>query len=379
MNFKKTGRKVHEITEYDYNGVRFLYKAGEEKLVVIFASFVPKNSIQKYHYLKEFISRKESFLWFLDSYQDNANNNEGRGSYFITKNNKYIQSITTIIKYHKRLTAYNEVILAGSSKGGYGALMVLCSLTKATVIINAPQYYIEDFCKIDANDVLMNINKEINCGSNYFLEKNLKVSSIDLLNSKIYLFCGIRDHYHLDKHIQPLLNTCKKLNIPIEFIPVNGKHDGIATDQYQKYLIAYLDESFTYLKNEELKKIYPSWSMNSLYPYFHGFMQDNGLCINPVLRLKNETQLIGFDENRVIVEIPIFYNATYACYCQDSQITKKILYTENNLFLFSCNDSIIRITVFVKIYTMIYSYTFEKNHILLKKLGSLERENSFNR
>lgn len=226
----KNGKKIFELEEYLYNGVRFLYKKGStNKLFTFFSSFALKGQAQQYNYLKLTQNKSDSLIYFLDS---DSPQEDPRGTYFLGGENfGYLASIKTIIStIAKEDQCVDSIYYYGSSKGGSGALLAGMEVGFGTVLVNAPQVKIYDYIEKFHPTAIEEIGLDKDSLNNLILSK---VSKTDDAQLSIYITCGIYDKLHLKEHLQPLFSELKKCNLKATFLPVRGGHTKEAIDDLQ--------------------------------------------------------------------------------------------------------------------------------------------------
>lgn len=230
LQFKQTKKQVFGINEYEYKGVRFLYKKGStNKLFTFFSSFALKGQAQQYNYLKLTQNKSDSLIYFLDS---DSPQEDPRGTYFLGGENfGYLASIKTIIStIAKEDQCADSIYYYGSSKGGSGALLAAMEVGFGTVLINAPQVKIYDYIEKFHPTAIKEIGLDKDSLNNLILSK---VSKTDDAQLSIYITCGIYDELHLKEHLQPLFSELKKCNLKATFLPVRSGYTKEAIDDLQ--------------------------------------------------------------------------------------------------------------------------------------------------
>lgn len=154
LDYKLTGRNICGIDEYSYDGVRFLFKPGNGKLIASFSAFTARGTEQKYNYLKDFNDSEFSILGFLD---EDLPRSDPRGTYYLGReaNGDYLKKIDAIV-YDKSFTQRineKDIWLIGSSKGATGALLLCFMFGYVNVFVNAPQYRIASYIKKRSEDI----------------------------------------------------------------------------------------------------------------------------------------------------------------------------------------------------------------------------------
>lgn len=246
MKHLETGTEVLGIKEYNLNGCRFLYKPGsEQKTIVTFSAFPPKNVEQKYNYIKDFQNKDYTFLSFLDT---DLPKNDPRGTYYLSDNlgTNYLLTIHHIIQLLSSNNSQHTYLL-GSSKGGVAALLLGLLYDYPNIIVNAPQAMLAEYIKTRSLVILsfmLGNNphlKELNYHQlNEFLLQTIKQANTHL-TWNIHITCGTNDEYHL-KALEALQEAFNIANIPITKKLIRGGHDNIAIEDYRKYFATLLHE-----------------------------------------------------------------------------------------------------------------------------------------
>ena len=252
--FNKTGKVIHEVEEYEYQGVRFLYRDGENDLYCFFSSFSKKGVEQKYNYLKMKDHINGAILWFLDSNSPVA---DPRGTYFYgDKDCSYLSFILEIIHYIGALKSESlNYYYLGSSKGATGAILCALKMNKGTVIVNAPQIrfgsYMNKFCP----DAVKHLGLDVSYLDNV-IPSEIKTSARSKERIKFHICCGVLDKYHLEKHLLPFFSMLTNLEIDYRFKPIPGSHDGESLKWYQKFIYSIIGEEKDFIDEPLSSQLY---------------------------------------------------------------------------------------------------------------------------
>ena len=144
--------KRNEKTYHDKRDIKYLFCEGNNsnKLIVTFPALQSEGKRSIYNYIGTLMESTDNKLYLLDDFGD-------RGSYLIAenRNNSIEKSVVSLILYickNYKIKKEN-VILQGSSKGGYSALYFGIKYGFGYVIAGAPQTYLGNFLQLDAPKV----------------------------------------------------------------------------------------------------------------------------------------------------------------------------------------------------------------------------------
>lgn len=238
---QETGLVVHNISEYSFEGVRFLYKEGNsDRIIVTFSAFPPRGVEQSYNYLKKFKDSNCTFLSFLDQNLPGA---DPRGTYYLDRGcgTSYLETINMII--HLLIGRFDKrnVFLLGSSKGGVGAMLFGLKFGYPNIIINAPQARIATYIKRRSREIInfMAPNLEMFAKlDSYFLQEILQAKRN--IGWNIHITCGEDDRYHLAELalIQAAFNAAQ-VDICVKY--VRGGHDNLSIWDYIEYFMSKIN------------------------------------------------------------------------------------------------------------------------------------------
>ena len=240
MIFNETGHEVLGLKEYNYKGVRFIYKEGVGNLFCFFSSFSKKGNRQSYNYIKKKDDFKNSMLWFLDS---DSPNSDPRGTYFLGDSDlSYLKKIKQIVEFFFSALNADNIYYFGSSKGGTGAILTSLEVGRGIVVVNAPQIhfgsYMDKFLPPSISEIGLSVSD-----IDRIIEDKLKVVSSDV---RFVISCGVLDDYHFREHLLSFMKILDIKEIGYEFWPIPGEHDGDALVHYQSLLNFYAGDVASY-------------------------------------------------------------------------------------------------------------------------------------
>ena len=244
----KSEEKVHKAGK----NIKYLFceRKGSEKLIVTFPGFTNSGTF-KYRYVRTLKDVKAHRLFLLDEFGR-------RGCYLLGQNRDFsvetaVMSliITIVKKYNIKI---EDVILQGSSKGGWMALYYAIKYRFGHVIAGGPQTKIGDFLM---HEVEIIPDEELHFFSKVrvadYIAGGHEEEDIDYLDNLLFdllydspeNFPDIHIHvgkgdFHYDKHITPFLNELDKNNINYQLdVEEYDDHNDLAI-YYPKYLLKTL-------------------------------------------------------------------------------------------------------------------------------------------
>lgn len=305
--------------------IKYLLKKKESDfLVVMFSGYSVHPTIKApYNYTLSLQETNINQLYISDSY-----GYDGRGCWYLGENGdssiedsviKLINHVTNILNINK-----SNVILGGTSKGGFAALYFGIKYKFNNIIAGAPQIFLEKYLnKLNNKEILKCIKGEKSNLKSYD-EKIIELNLEDFSN--IYLLCGRKD-YHLTEHIIPFIEKNNfKSNINLEIF--YGDHGTIGD-----------------IFKTELPLI-----INDIILGKHVHSKINLPCnikISDEFNVKNYIDIL----NKDLVDIKLLKNklitysnvinltCKYACYlfC-DGEVVEKIFYKNNPYFEFNIDE-----------------------------------------
>ncbi len=246
----KNTEKIHK----DENEIKYLFfkKKGSDKLIVTFPGFTDIGSF-KYRYVRTLKDVNAHRLFLLDNFGT-------RGCYLLGQNRNFSVEKSVMSLINKIMKKYDikieDVILQGSSKGGWMALYYGIKYGFGHVIAGGPQTKLGDF--LLKHEVQIPSNGKIHPGSKMSVAEYISGGHeeedveyldnllYDLLDDshenfpKIYIHIGKED-FHYNKHVIPFLNELDKNNIAYQLdIEEYKDHNDLAIF-YPKYLLKTLN------------------------------------------------------------------------------------------------------------------------------------------
>lgn len=217
----------------------FCEKKESDKLIVTFPGFSSPGKPPEYNYVRTLIDCNCHKLFILDDYGP-------RGSYLIGENrdNSIEDSVIDLIKTicKEKEIERNNVILQGSSKGGFCALYFGIKYQFGYVIAGGPQVNLGNYIFYVAPEV----GEYITGGNDENDIKYLNSLIYNLINlpsknfPKIFLHVGKGDH-HYKGHILPLLEKLDQKDIRYEIdLPNYYSHTSVGM-YYPDYLLKTLN------------------------------------------------------------------------------------------------------------------------------------------
>jgi hypothetical protein len=245
----KSNEKVHKAGR----DLKYLFceKEGSDKLIVTFPGFNTETGAFRYRYVRTLKDVNAHRLFLLDEFGT-------RGCYLLGANRDFsvetavISLIITIIKKYE--IKIENVIIQGSSKGGWMALYYGIKYRFGHVIAGGPQTKMGDFLMYDVEVIP---NKEIHFFSKVkvadYIAGGHEKEDIEYLDSLLFdllydspeNFPDINIHigkgdFHYERHILPFIEELDKNHIKYELnIEEYTEHDDLEI-YYPEYLIKTL-------------------------------------------------------------------------------------------------------------------------------------------
>lgn len=223
-------------------------------LIVTFPGFASPGIQPQYNYIRTLIDCNCHRLYILDDYGP-------RGSYLIGKNGDHSieDSVVSLISTmcDKYGVESGNVILQGSSKGGYCALYFGIKYNFGYVIAGAPQINLGNYLLKVAPDVAEYITGGKNEENKGYLN-GLLFDLVDLSSGrfpKIFIHVGRGDH-HYPNHIVPFLEKLDEKGKEYKINLANYSSHGWVGSYYQEYLLKtlnYIDDTIINPKPSILK------------------------------------------------------------------------------------------------------------------------------
>lgn len=226
---------THEDIELKY----ILEKHNSDVLCIIFSACTRNGIKARYNYIRTLKKYKVNKLFILDDY-----GYDSRGVYYLGENGKFnIEKVVEkLIKKIKDETSTKECIFLGSSKGGYAALYFGMSFNDSKIIVGAPQYYLGDYLKGEANcHILEYIMGDKSYASINYLNELLPRKVINATEKfNIYVHCSKEEHTYKN-HISYLIDDLKENFHKVETEILNYSEHNDVGKYFPKYLCKILD------------------------------------------------------------------------------------------------------------------------------------------
>lgn len=140
------------VSQRRFQKLKFLFKGGESKtLLVVFSGF-SGDGTAKYNYVKTLKAINVNKLFILDDF-----GYKRRGSYYLGENGEWFvpPMVIELIKKIKKEEDLEKIITIGSSKGGTAALYYAIKIEADSCIIGAPQYFCGDYLNTTDHKALL--------------------------------------------------------------------------------------------------------------------------------------------------------------------------------------------------------------------------------
>jgi hypothetical protein len=288
---------MFKFTENVYESnlpIRYVLEEGinnQDYLVVVFSGFNPPNAklANSYNYIRTLRGVDCHRLFILDDYGP-------RGSYYLGSKDTFEveSSIASLISFIARKYGVKQenVITAGSSKGGSAALYYGLKYNYGHVVAGAPQTRIADYVQRNTKETF-----------EYMLGENPKEAEVKKLNeiilkqlkehslTKLQLLTSENDIQY-NRHIKPFVKEMDNLGMNYQ-LTVNNQienHNAIAV-HFPLYLMTHLSNIMygINIKNLQLnKQAASSWNLIADYELMH---QDKSTMMKIVV--KNQDELIS--------------------------------------------------------------------------------------
>lgn len=203
-------------------------------LIVVFSACTRKGIKARYNYVRTLKSVKCNKLFILDDFAQ-----DHRGAYYLGKNggNEIEMACKELIEYKAMVTDSNEIILCGSSKGGWAALNLMTDIDGSIAIVGAPQYLLANYLLAPA---LLNCRK--------YIMPDVTENNVNRLNQ--YLKIKLQDNAS-NRHIIYLHYS-------------DSEH---TYDEHVKFLIEDL-ENFGYKLNLDCRHYTDHWDVSKFFPEY---------------------------------------------------------------------------------------------------------------
>lgn len=217
------------MKEYEFHSkldIKYLFEKCETStnLIIVFSGYSSDPVLKaKYNYIKVLRSIKCNKLFILDNY-----GYDERGCWYLGENLDF-QMEYSVIELIKSIQGEccidnEDVILCGTSKGGFASIYFGVKYGYGHIVAGAPQIklydYIKKFPNILNNMIGNTANENVERLNNIILDLDVKPIN------NFYLVCGTKD-MHLNKHVIPFI---KKLDLNVTNVYLNlieGNHNSI--------------------------------------------------------------------------------------------------------------------------------------------------------
>lgn len=238
--------------------IKYLFKEGKnrEKLIIIFSGYLTSENMKAaYNYINVLNDIKCSRLYILDDY-----GYDNRGCWYLCENfdfsveNSIVELINSI--KHKYDISNKNIIVGGSSKGGYAAIYYGLKYFFGHIIAGAPQIFLSTYLE-KKPQILEGIIGDITEQKKNYLD-NL-ITNLEKKNTNIHIFCGKSDG-HLGVHVIPFLEMINFEESNVELELLSGNHNTFIPEFskkfYKKINTILDDKEFNYLTENDYKKGY---------------------------------------------------------------------------------------------------------------------------
>ncbi|MEH7419561.1 heparinase II/III family protein, partial [Neobacillus drentensis] len=227
------GEKPKLENEYVYKDslkdITYILQEGKEYrdyLLVVFSGHDENRPLYSYRrFLSDIDCNK---LFILDNY-----GYESKGCWYLGENMDFLveKSVKDLIGtvQEKYNISHENVILGGSSKGGFSSIYFGMKYHYGHIIAAAPQVFLSKyFSKYSREYLLEGICGEITEDKRKIID-NLIIDETPTSNQKFYFYCGCKDS-HLNDHLLPLIKNMISYtdNIYLELLP--GGHANIGKE-----------------------------------------------------------------------------------------------------------------------------------------------------
>lgn len=176
---------------------------GSRRLLVMFSAY--NDGFARYNYVGTLRSWKGNKLFILDDF-----GSDHLGSYYLGEKGRHNVEgmVLDLIRHWSNHIQCRQLILAGSSKGGYSALNFACHFPGCQVIAGAPQYYLGSYLLATKEhlpsyiDIMQDVTPEHTRQLDEQLQKKLAACSF-ARTIQIFLHYSTAEHTYAE-HIQDL-------------------------------------------------------------------------------------------------------------------------------------------------------------------------------
>lgn len=203
-------------------------------LLITFSGFSRKGMGARYNYVRSFENLKANKLYILDNYGPD----DVEGSYYLGKNGDFfiaraVEELIEKIQSKHHIKGEN-IITAGSSKGGYAAIYFALKKNFKAAVVGAPQIYLADYLeevKMNYIDYIMGDHSpQTRDTLNQVLVREVKEG----IPTRFYIHISTKDH-HYPNHILPFIKLLEEKSISYELDLENYEKHGLVGEYYKIY------------------------------------------------------------------------------------------------------------------------------------------------
>ncbi|WP_414054034.1 accessory Sec system protein Asp2 [Macrococcus equi] len=214
ISVAKLIEEKEKIYPGDNHPIKYMFLPEEKStyLIVVLSGFSGREAYRenaKFNYIKTLLNIKCNKLYIMDEV-----NNIPTYYYGTDSKSNYLEDCTKLIKETMNTYGIQEesLIIAGSSKGGTGAILIGNELGAGHIIAGAPQYFPLDYLN-EINEEARNLilNNILHDDEDFEdVQKQMKEKMLNLdSNTKLYLHAGNQD-LHYVKHLRPYMSMLTK-------------------------------------------------------------------------------------------------------------------------------------------------------------------------
>jgi len=316
---------IYKDSLKDINYILHEGKEHKDYLLVVFSGHDENRPLYSYRrFLNDIDCNK---LFVLDNYGF-----ESKGCWYLGENmdfsvEKSVKDLIEMVQ-DKYEIGNDNVILGGSSKGGFTSIYFGMKYHYGHIVSAAPQVFLTQyFYKYSREYLLEGICGEITEDKRKIID-NLIVNEVAKANQKFYFYCGIKDS-HLNDHLLPLIKYIIDYtdNVYLELLPGGhaniGKMFGPKFNNIIKRILTKKVKQKNFLPVKDLgAKIF-----------------DHDISINVLddLFIPQEHIMVNIEQNNLEIYSRLYnLHFEYACYLGDGKgkILEKRFFQKNQNFIF---------------------------------------------
>ncbi|MHC5280135.1 accessory Sec system protein Asp2 [Listeria kieliensis] len=225
-------------------------KKKTKRLLVIFSSYPGKDRPARYNYILKFKKLRTSRLYILDNFGFDK-----RGAYYLGENKDFYieRAVHELIEsVRKELELEKEnVILTGSSKGGFAAMYFENKYDYGASVVGAPQVRLGNYLRLDWHKQIFEfIMGEVNDQNCDFLNDLL----FDMINQKetkpnISIHVSKQESMYT-KHVVPLLDFLEDVDCDLDLDFGNYKNHSDVGPHFANYALKQIPLLFKKLEQK---------------------------------------------------------------------------------------------------------------------------------